>query len=90
MEGGAGAASLWRLLVSAVLLRASRRRFALASMHLRINTIRSCARQYCHIPRLTSKRLLPLQLLCCVSAIPPASCRPQKLHPGLGCCRESC
>ena len=36
------AASLRRLRVSAALPRASRRRFALASMHFRIDTFRSC------------------------------------------------
>jgi len=48
------AASLRRLRVSAALPRASRRRFALASMHFRIDTFRSCARPYRHIHRLTS------------------------------------
>ena len=56
------AASLRRLRVSAVLLHASRRCFALASMHLRIDTFHSCARPYRHIHRMTSKRLLPLPL----------------------------
>jgi len=48
------AASLRRLRVCAALPRASRMFFALASMHFRTDTLRSCPRPYRHIHRLTS------------------------------------